>query len=173
MHDAIPKKKRTQLQQEKSLFIERFYIDWIKYTEEYEDALDVKWVRRSVCSEGNVRLTWVSPKFMKHKGATSKLNYLNLTLKNPEHTNQQLVFEVEVEIHLKDNHAHVHARQFSCPINPSLNIHKSIILTKLLIALSGIIRQNKLETAVSRTVVSILDSMQAGELVMDSELYQW
>lgn len=165
---------RNKERQNKQAFVKRFYKDWNKYSREYCYHQHVNGVRQFVDENDRSCLTWRSPQYIKVKGQLFDKNLLMLSLVHPSESDCEVMFNISIMINY-DAYSNTagEVRHYKCKINPTLNLHASVILSKLLITMASVIGQNKLDSTVSRTVIAIIDSIQAGKLVTSTELYQW
>ena len=169
----MTKQTRTQVQQDKERFVKRFYKDWKKYSREYVYHPESSNVKHYVDEYDSAVLVWRSPQVMKYQGKLSDKNLLIVSLMHPDESKGQLIFSVKIQMHFDTKLYSEASREIQCIVNPALNLHTSVITAKLLLAMSSIIGQNKLESSVSRAVIAIINSIQAGELTVSSELYSW
>lgn len=166
-------RSRTQVRQEKKIYVKRFYDDWKEFAYEYANHPDCNRIRCYNDNYDSVVITWQSPGLMKYKGQLSKNNQLQLSLIHPDDSDGQITFTVKITMNFEDKGLTQQSIQHDCIINPALNLYTSVILTKILISLSNVVKQNKLESHVSRTVIAIMDSIQAGTLIVPTSLYTW
>lgn len=165
---------RTQERNDKESFVKRFYKDWNKYSREYCYHSQTHGVRQYIDEYDRSCVTWRSPQYIKVSGQLFDKNLLRLALRHPDVSKSEVIFDISVMINY-DAYTQTagEVRHYQCKINPSRNLHSSVILSKLLITTSSAIGQNKLDSTVSRTIIAVIDSIQAGRLVVSSELYSW
>ena len=152
-------KSRTQLQQDKKRFVKRFYYDWKKFSREYAYHPQSSKVEHHIDEYNSSVLIWQSPQVMKDAGRLSENNRLFVELVHPDDAKDQVIFKIRIEMEFNTKRYSAASREFQCVINPALNLHTSVITTKLLVTIASLIRQNNLESAVSIGIISIMNSI--------------
>ena len=166
---------RTSVEQDARRFVKRFYKDWRYYSDKYANSSSSS----GVTYHGNVYdksvLTWRSPMLIKHEGRLSERNLLNLSLRHPtDCISNKVQFDVTLTMCFdRDNTADSVTLTRVISINPTPSLHSSIILTKILLSISALIGQEVLDGCVSRSIITILNSMQRGILTPSGPLYEW
>lgn len=159
-----------ELESANKILAHTFFADWKKFAFAYTERTESD---DTTCrdSTGDIELCWMSPRVVKYKGKMCKQNFLTLRLLYPSYVNDKVVFEVELETHVPSKSNQIKAEMQKCSIKLDNETCKSTMLSKVLISLANITRQNKLESKVSHVIVTIFDSIEAGEFKQMKPMY--